>query len=195
VRLVPALPESAPRWGNVVTRGIGRIALRVGGWRIEGEVPDVPKAVAIGAPHTAAADAFLGLWGMLALGIRLRWLGKHTIFRGPLGTVLRVLGGIAVDRSTPGGLVGEAVRLMRASERCFLALAPEGTRQKVERWRTGFYHVALACEVPIVPVALDYRRHVLAIGSPLMPTGDYEADLARIQSHFSADMARHPERY
>jgi 1-acyl-sn-glycerol-3-phosphate acyltransferase len=160
-----------------------------------GTIPDVPKLVAIAAPHTCTLDVFIGLAVLLALGARVRFLAKHTIFRGPVGRVLRWLGGIPVDRTGPGGLVGQVVGQMRESRQFYLALAPEGTRRKVNRWKTGFYRIALAGDVPILPVALDYRRRVAEVRAPLVPSGDYEADLARLRNCFCAEMARHPQRY
>ena len=169
--------------------------LRGFGWRLAGDIPNAPKLVAIAAPHTCTADVFIALAVLLALGVRLQWFGKHTIFWWPLGPVLRWLGGIPVDRTRAGGLVGEATRLMRERTHLYLALSPEGTRKKVDRWKSGFYRIANGAGVPILPVALDYRRGVAQILDPVMPSGDYEADLAKIRSRFCAGMARHPERY
>lgn len=194
-RLVPPLGTSVPRWGNAVTRAIGRVGMRALGWRLVGDIPDEPKAVVIAAPHTCTMDVFVGLAILLASGLRVHWLGKHTIFWEPLGSVLRWLGGIPVDRSAPEGTADQVVATLRQCDRFFLALAPEGTRRKVERWKTGFYRIAMGAGVPIVPVALDYRRKVADIGAALAPTGEYQADLAVLRRHFSADMARHPERY
>ncbi len=164
-------------------------------WGFEGAIPDRPKLVAIAAPHTCTADVFLGLAVILALGVRVRWLGKHTIFWPPLGSVLRWLGGIPVDRTAPAGIVADVVRLVRREPQVLLGLSPEGTRAAVAQWKSGFYRIATAAGLPIVPVALDYSRRLIAIGPPLTPTGDYGADVARLKQHFHAGMARHPERY
>lgn len=169
--------------------------LRLFRWRVTGAVPDVPKLVAIAAPHTCAFDVFVGIAVMLALGARIRWLAKHTTFRWGLGPPLRWLGGIAVNRSTPTGAVRDVIDLMVREERLFLALAPEGTRRKVAEWKSGFYRIAIATAVPIVPVALDYSRRAAHIGPPVMPTGDYRADLVLLKSHFHRGMARHPENF
>lgn len=193
--LVPPLPPAVPRWGNGLSRALGRGMLRGFGWRLAGDIPDVPRLVAIAAPHTCTADVFVGLAVLLALGVRLHWFGKHTLFRWPLGPVLAWLGGIPVDRTRAGGLVGEATRLMGDRTHLYLALSPEGTRQKVARWKSGFYRIAEGAGVPILPVALDYRRGVAQIFEPVRPSGDYERDLARIQALFCPEMARHPERY
>ncbi len=194
--MVPPDPgPSVPLWGNALTRGIGRAALRLAGWTFEGTIPDRPKIVAIAAPHTCTADVFLGIGVILALGVRVRWLGKHTIFWRPLGDVLRWLGGIPVDRSAPAGVVRGVIDLVQKERQLFLALAPEGTRAPVARWKSGFYRIAAAAAVPIVPVALDYSRRRIVIGEPLTPSGDYEGDLVRLKEHFHAGMARHRERY
>ena len=177
------------------TRGLGRAFMRLVRWRVVGSVPNVPRLVAIAAPHTCTLDVLIAIAVLLAIGIRVRWFGKHTIFWEPLGSLLRWIGGIPVNRSAPGGLVNQAVTLFRTEDRLYLGLAPEGTRKKVEHWKTGFYRIAHAAGVPIIPVALDYRRRVADVGPALMPSGDYESDLARLKRHFRAEMARHPERY
>jgi 1-acyl-sn-glycerol-3-phosphate acyltransferase len=193
--LVPPLGPEVPRWGNPATRAFGRACLRLSGWRVTGSVPDIPKLVAIAAPHTCALDVFLGIVALMAIGARVQWFAKHTSFRWPLGPPLRWLGGISVNRATPGGIVREVIDVMCRRDRMYLALAPEGTRRKVTEWKSGFYRIATAAGAPIVPVALDYRRKVVDIGPPLVPSGDYEADVARLKSHFHAGMARHPDRY
>jgi 1-acyl-sn-glycerol-3-phosphate acyltransferase len=193
--LSPDPGPSVPRWGNALTRGFGRAVLRLSGWSFEGMIPDRPKIVAIAAPHTCTVDVFLGIAVILALGVRVRWLGKHTIFWRPLGNVLRWLGGIPVDRTAPTGVVRDVVGLVKHERQLFLALSPEGTRAAVARWKSGFYRIASSAEVPIVPVALDYSRRRIVIGEPLMPSGDYEKDLVRLKAHFHAGMARHRERY
>jgi 1-acyl-sn-glycerol-3-phosphate acyltransferase len=193
--LVPRVPPAIPRWGNRPSRALGRLMLRGFGWRLAGELPNVPRLVAIAAPHTCTADVFVGLGVMLALGVRVHWFGKHTIFWWPLGPVLRWLGGIPVDRTRAGGVVGQATRLFQDHDRLCLALAPEGTRQKVDRWKSGFYRIAHGAGVPILPVALDYRRGVAQVLDPFVPSGSYDADLRTLQALFCAEMARHPERY
>lgn len=194
-RRFPPIPPQAPRFGNAWSRAIGRAALALSGWRVVGEVPDVPRLVAVVAPHTCTMDVLVGLAVVLALGVRVSWLGKHTIFWRPLGGLLRRLGGIPVDRRAPEGVVAQVVEMFRRSDRLYLALAPEGTRRRVERWRTGFHRMALAAGVPIVPVWLDYGTRCVGIGPPLAPGGEPAADLARLAAFFDARMARHPERF
>lgn len=181
---VPELGESTPRRGNVISAALGRWFLAALGWTFEGEIPNVSRAVIIVAPHTSNMDFFIGVAAMFALGIRVEYLGKHTLFFWPLGVVMRWLGGIPVDRRAAAGVVDETVRLFASRERMILALAPEGTRKSVGRWKTGFYFVAREARVPIVPVALDYRRRAVRLGSGFDPTGDLERDLQLLEAFF-----------
>lgn len=192
---VPALGPQVPRRGCALTRAIGRVVLALLGWRVEGVVPDIRRCVAIVAPHTSNWDFVVGLATILALGIHVRWLGKDTIFRGPFAPLLRWLGGIPVDRKNPDGVVDGAVAVLGEHDRVFLALSPEGTRRKVDRWKSGFYRIASRAGVPVFPVSLDYRPKVVGLGAPFSPTGDYEADLVAIQSRYSRAMARNPKFY
>ena len=195
VSRVPELPPSAPGWGNAPSRGLGRVALRILGWRVEGAVPDVPRCVIVVAPHTSNWDLVIGMVTALALGLRFHYLGKHTIFRGPFGRLLRWSGGVPVDRAAPGDIGERTVAMMQGSDRMFLALSPEGTRHKVEHWKTGFHRIALAAGVPIFPVALDYGSRTVRLLPLFVPGADYAADLARLRSLYSPAMARHPESF
>ncbi len=178
---LPPLGEKVPRRGNSASR--------------LGEVPDVPRCVAIVAPHTSNWDFVVGIGALLALGLHGRWLGKHSLFRPPLGRLFHWAGGIPVHRANAEGVVEQAVASLREVTPFFLALAPEGTRRRVERWKTGFYRIACGAGVPIWPVALDYRSRVVRLHPPFAPTGDFEADVGRLRHFFSAAMARHPEGY
>lgn len=177
------------------TRALGRAALSLIGWRVEGEVPDIPKCVAIVAPHTSNFDLPIAIALLLGLDLRINWMGKHTIFWWPLGALLRWLGGIAVDRRSATDVVAHAAALIHAQPRMFLGIAPEGTRKKVARWKTGFYRIAVEAGVPIVTVAFDYPNRRAIIWPPFEPTGDLEADLALIQARYDRSMAFHPERF
>ncbi|NOZ93554.1 MAG: acyltransferase [Acidobacteria bacterium] len=150
-------------------------------------MPGVPRAVMIIAPHTSNWDFLVGISTMLALDLDLSFLAKHTLFRWPLGPVMRFLGGIPVDRTQPRiGTVGTLAARFKSSDRLILALSPEGTRRTVERWHTGFHRIAKAAGVPIIPVALDYRSHTVRFGEPYTPTPDLDHDLARLQAFFAA---------
>ena len=147
------------------------------------------------APHTSNWDFVIGVVAMFALGVRVSWLGKHTVFRRPFGGIMRWLGGIAVDRSAAGGVVETTVARLRHDRQLLLGLSPEGTRRPVERWRTGFHAIAVAAGVPIIPVSLEYRPRRIRIGSLLNPSGDLERDMADLADFFADCSPRRPERW
>ncbi len=145
------------------------------GWRVEGTFPDVPRMVLIVAPHTSNWDFPTGVWVKLAMRMGGRFVGKHTLFRGPLGVFMRWLGGVPVDRTSAAGFVEETARVVRESERMTLVVAPEGTRKRSDKWKSGFYRIAVAAGVPIFPVGFDYRRKVIRFDPLFHPTGRLRA--------------------
>lgn len=185
MRRFPELPPSLPRRGNPLTKALGRTLLALAGWRVEGELPDRRKLVAIVAPHTSNWDFVVGILVVFALGLRVRFLGKHTLFRPPLGWLMRWLGGTPVVRDTPQGAVNDAADMIAREDRVLLGIAPEGTRTRGKPWRSGFYNIALAARVPILPAAFDYPAKALRLFPPFEPTGDYAADLARLQALYA----------
>jgi 1-acyl-sn-glycerol-3-phosphate acyltransferase len=189
----PAL--DAPRRRSPLLRAVGAWLLRVAGWRFRGAVPRLPKFVFIVAPHTSNWDFIIGVAAMFAMDLRIHWLGKDSLFRGPMGRLLRWIGGRPVKRDVAEGVVRDVVATIAAEPEFILALAPEGTRQRVEEWRTGFYRVAEAAGIPIVPVWLDYSRREIGIGEPLTPSGALDTDLAALQALYSAAMARYPAQF
>lgn len=186
-RVVPQLPPSAPQMRQGRLAGwLGRSVLRLGGWRLVGEFPDIPRAVLIAAPHSSNWDGLWGIAAKLALGVRLSILGKHSLFKIPLlGPVLRWQGVIPVNRSAPHGVVEQAVAAMRQADCIWYAMAPEGTRKQVERWKPGFWHIASGAGVPVIPAAFDYPSRTIVIGAPIALSGDMVADIARIQRWYA----------
>jgi 1-acyl-sn-glycerol-3-phosphate acyltransferase len=161
------------------------------GWSFAGSIPDLPKAVIIVAPHTSNWDFVIGAAGMLALDLDLRFLGKHTLFRGPMGVLMRLLGGIPIDRAQPGGgVVAEMGQRFKNSDHLLLALAPEGTRGEVTRWKTGFHQIARAAGVPIVAATLDYGRRQIRFRELFTPSPDVEADVEELQEFFADSLGR-----
>jgi 1-acyl-sn-glycerol-3-phosphate acyltransferase len=191
----PVIGNQVPRRGNPVTRGLGSALLAVFGWRIDGNWPDQPKLVAIIAPHTSNWDFFFGICAIFAIGIRVNWIGKHTLFRRPFGGFMRWLGGTPVDREMSSGRVDQTIALIEQRESFILGVSPEGTRKRVARWRSGFYHVAAGARVPIQLTYLDYSRRVVGIGPTFEPTGDEQADLDSIRSFYDVSWARHPQQF
>ena len=184
-QLVPEVPPRVPRVPyNRFTRWFGRTVLRLGGWRVVGTVPDLPKVVLIAAPHSSNWDGLWGFAAKLALGIRITVLAKRQLFWWPLSVLLRKLGVIPVDRDAPQGTVGQAAQMIVRAERLWFALTPEGTRKRVERWKTGFWKIADATRVPILPAYFHYPDKVIGIGEPFHTTGNAEADITRIREWY-----------
>ncbi len=181
-----ALPPNVPRTpANRFPRWVARTILRIGGWRVVGAFPDLPKAVLIGAPHSSNWD---GIWGMaakIALGLDLRIFAKHQLFWWPLGPLLRRLGVIEVNRGDARGLIEQMLERFRREERFWLGIAPEGTRKQVERWKPGFWKIAKAAGVPVVPAYFHYPEKVIGIGQAFDLGDDMEADIARIRAWYA----------
>ena len=181
--VVLALPPSAPRMPrNRFIEWLGRSLLRAFGWRMVGAFPDIPKAVVIAAPHSSNWDGLLGFGAKFGMGVKLSILGKDALIRIPLlGPLLRWQGVIPVDRSAPHGVVGQAAQAIRDADRMWYAIAPEGTRKPVDRWKPGFWHIARNAGVPVIPAYFDYANKVIGIGPPFELGDDMHADIARIQ--------------
>ena len=195
--IVPDVPESVPRRGSRASRWCFKLLLRIMGWAFEGAFPNLSRFVLIGGPHTSNWDFVVAMVIMGALGVRVTWIGKHTIFVWPFASLLRHLGGLPVDRSAAQGLVEQVSRQFESTERLIVGIAPEGTRRLTEHWKTGFYHIAVAAGVPIVPAYLDFQRKRVGTGSPVMPTQDMESDLRQLKAFYApfAASARRPEWY
>jgi 1-acyl-sn-glycerol-3-phosphate acyltransferase len=159
--------------------------LRLAGWRVVGAFPDVPRLVVAVAPHTSNWDFILGAAAMFALDLKVTFLGKHTLFVWPFSLFLRWMGGVPVDRRSAQGVVGHAVRSFADSPALMVVIAPEGTRRKVARFKTGFLHIAKGAGVPVVLVALDYGERRVKIGPVLQQVGDVEVDRLAIEAHFA----------
>lgn len=191
----PAPGGHLPRRGNRLSRWFGRTFLRLLGWRIEGEFPDRGRFLAIVAPHTSNWDFVIGIAAVLTLGIEVHWLGKHTLFQGPVGPLMRRLGGIAVDRRSPQGYIDQLAGIFERRERFILGITPEGTRRRVERWKTGFYHITRAADVPLVPCYLDYKRRIAGIGRAWKPGADLEVEMRRIEVFYRHIAPKRPHNF
>ncbi len=172
-------------------RWLGRTYLRVLGWRIEGEVPDEPRFVAIAAPHTSYWDFPHMIAFGFATGQYISFLMKKSLFVGPLGPLFRGLGGVPVDRSRAGGLVDSVVREFAERDELIVVIAPEGTRGRSEYWKSGFHQIALKAGVPIAMGFLDYGRKVVGYGPTYRPGDPGSAEL--LANFYSGIRGRHPE--
>ncbi len=157
-----------------------------------GELPVVPKAILIGAPHTSNWDFPICMLAMFATGLRITWLAKHTLFFFPAAPILRWMGGEPVDRRVHADRVRHAISRFAERPQWWLGIAPEGTRRPVPAWHTGFWHIAHGAGVPIIPIVIDWSVRQLRITDPLIPGDDEAADLALIRTRYHSRMARRP---
>lgn len=182
--LPDSLPASVPQFADHAGRRLCRWIVTRCGWSLRGEFPDAKRLVLIAAPHSSWWD---GVWGLLikvAIGIDISFMAKRELFVGPLGWVLRKLGGIPIERSSTHGVVEQMAERLRASESLWVGVAPEGTRKPVEKWRTGFWHIARAAEVPILPVYFHYPERCIGIGPLFHPSANCEGDIQRLRAFY-----------
>lgn len=160
--------------------------LGISGWKIINKPPDIRKFVTIAAPHTSNWDfpIFIAAAGLLRINVS--FLGKHSLFEGVFGWLFYWLGGIPVNRTGKAAseVVDQAVQAFLQRDKLILGIAPEGTRCRVAKWKTGFYRIALAASVPIVPAFLDSKTKTIGFGEAFIPTGDIDADLAFLQNFY-----------
>jgi 1-acyl-sn-glycerol-3-phosphate acyltransferase len=189
--MLPVVGPRVARKGGVLSRFVGVTALRLLRWRVEGDIADHPRYVAIVAPHTSNWDFVVGLAARYALRLDASWLGKHTLFRPPFGWIMRRWGGIAVDRTASHDVVSQTVAEFSARPRVFLVITPEGTRKQVSRWRTGFWHIAKGAGVPILPIVFNWGERVIRIGAPFVPGDDVGKDVEQLRTLFSEASGLH----
>lgn len=168
--------------------------MRLAGWRVEGKLPDLPKFVLIGAPHTSNWDFLLFLGVVFHLKADVRYMGKAELFRSPFGWFFYWCGGIPVDRKKSSGLVEQMVEAYQHSDTFILTIAPEGTRHGVKEWKRGFYHIAKGAGVPIAMAKVDSKQKTMRVGDIFNPTDDIEADMKSIQERFKGMIGVNPRK-
>ena len=154
------------------------------GWKIEGCRPDCDKFIILGAPHTSNWDFVFFLGAANQLGIKPSFMGKTSLFKWPMTNFMLDMGGVPVDRTKRGKYVDQVAAAFEASDELALVIAPEGSRTFKGAWRTGFYHIAMAAGVPIVPAWVNNKTMRGGMGEAMMPTGDYRADLAHLAAFY-----------
>jgi 1-acyl-sn-glycerol-3-phosphate acyltransferase len=191
--VVPQMPPRVPKGGNAFTRWLGGALLRLLGWRVTGGLPDERRFIVIAAPHTSNWDWAIAMVAMFALGLRINYMVKDSAFVWPVSVFLRATGGLPTNRAAPTGLVEDlAARVLHTPE-IILVITPEGTRARVERWKTGFLRIAELAHLPVVQVSWDYPSRTITLGPLAELTGDHEADVARIRAYYRQFTGRNPE--
>ena len=167
--------------------------MRIFGWGVENQLPPGKHFVLIGAPHTSNWDFIFMLAAANILRIRISWMGKHTLFKWPIGWLFRRLGGIPIHREASHGVVAQMADRFAQSDELLLAVAPSGTRKHVDHWKSGFYRIALHAGVPIACGYLDYAGRRAGIGLVFTPSGDLTQDMDRIRAFYKDKHGRYPE--
>jgi 1-acyl-sn-glycerol-3-phosphate acyltransferase len=186
----PSSQPAAPSLAVRVFRPVSRAWLAATGFKVIGRFPDDAKFIVIAAPHTTNWDLPHALAAGIQFGRAIHWMGKASIFKFPFGGLMRWLGGISIDRSKSTNAVGAMVNEFAERDSLALVVAPAGTRSANVPWKSGFYHIAYGAKVPLVCAYIDYTRREIGIADTIVPSGDYEADLKKIQSIYAAIMSR-----
>lgn len=173
---------------------LSRILLRLWGFRLVGDPSNqLPHRIFAVIPHTSNWDFPLGLLVRSAAGIQVRFIAKDSLFKPPLGPLFRWLGGYPVDRSQRHNYVDAVADLFRQTPVLSIAIAPEGTRKKVDRLKTGFYHIARQANVPIIMTKFDFSRKQVVFSPPFYPTYDQQQDFAVMAEFYRDAKGRNPE--
>ncbi|UCH58358.1 MAG: lysophospholipid acyltransferase family protein [Anaerolineales bacterium] len=186
------MPESQTR--SPFSQILSKWIMRLIGWRILGEQPAFRRYVLIGAPHTSNWDFIIAMLMKYSLQMRFHFIGKDSLFRGPMGTIMRRLGGIPVRRESRSNFVAQIVAEFEQREDLIIVISPEGTRSKSPYWKTGFYYIALGAKVPVVMAYLDYKIKVIGFGPSFVPTGDIQADFAHIRELYADKSGKYPDK-
>lgn len=183
------MTDRRPTLLSRITKAVVLWLFRLKGWSVAGEAPAARKFVITGAPHTTNWDFIFFIGTVNHLGLKPSFMGKVSLFKGPLKRFMHDMGGLPVDRSKRNNnYVEEAADHFERAEDLALVVAPEGTRGSDGTWRSGFYHIAMRAGVPIVPAWVNHATKKGGVGPAIMPTGDYAADLAKIAAFYRSVM-------
>jgi len=172
---------------------IGRLWMWFFGWDVVGQIPVGEKFVLIGAPHTSNWDFPFGLFAAYILRMKVSWIGKDSLFKKPFGGVMRRLGGIPINRDSQHGVVDQIAQQLMETDKCAIVMAPSGTRKRRDFWKSGFYWIAHAAQVPLVCGSLDFAKREICLGPCFIPTGNVKEDMDRIRDFYKSVQAKYPE--
>jgi 1-acyl-sn-glycerol-3-phosphate acyltransferase len=178
-----------PAFSQVLAQSLARLV----GWKLTGEFPDIPKYVMIGAPHTSNWDFVFIMLLMFGKNVRFNWVGKDSLFKGPMGGLYKSLGGVPVRRDERRNFVSQIVDEFNRRKELIIAISPEGTRSATRHWKTGFYYMAIGAGVPILMAYIDYPRKEIGVGPLFEPTGDINADFEIIRQFYKDKKGKYPD--
>ena len=169
------------------------MVLKIRGWKIRGELPAVRKFIIIAYPHTSNWDVPLTLSICLMFRLKIHWMGKSSLFRGPLGPVMKWLGGIPIYLNESRNVVQQTVAAFNDADELIVVISPEANRAHVQQWKTGFYHIAVGAGLPIVLGFLDFARREGGYLNTFVPIGDLDRDLQEIKVQYQGIKGKYPE--
>ena len=166
------------------------------GWKIVGDYPkELKKFIIVGAPHTTNMDFVLGALMKYIKELPIGFIGKHSLFKPPYGFIFRALGGVPVDRSKSTNMVDAIIKVFNEKDEFILAISPEGTRTKIDKWKTGFYHIALGANVPVILNAFDFGNKEYLISKPYYLTGDQKKDFLFFLNYYKDVKGKYPDQF
>jgi len=182
---------------TLIAKSISKLYFKLTGWKTVGAIPSsVKKCIIVGAPHTSNWDFIYARIALYIYGYKIRYLIKDSVLKNPIASwFFRVTGAIPVNRSKSNNLTGELAELLKNEDMLYLAIPPEGTRKRVKRWKTGFYRVAIDCNIPIALAFLDYKNKQAGFMKIFYPSGNMIEDFKVIESFYSPEMAANPDYY
>ncbi len=163
------------------------------GWKIINDFPKLKKYVIIAAPHTSWQDFPIAIMAKFIKGAKVNYIGKASLFKPPFGFIFRWLGGAPVDRTKNMNLVDGIINIFNSKEHFVLGMSPEGTRQKVDKWKTGFYYIAKGANVPVAMATLDFSKKEIKISEPYYLTDHMDVDMQQFRNYFDGVKGKHPE--
>lgn len=190
---VQDIGDNVPKRDGKIAKILADKFLKLAGWQIIGDIPNIKKAVLLAVPHTSNFDGVFAIPTLLALDVDIRLLGKKELFKVPvLAQVLRWGGVISIDRQKQGSTLQASIDEFAKRDKLFIALAPEGTRKFTDAWKTGFYYLAMGAGVPIIPIAMDYKSREVRFMMPFVPTGDIDKDLPKLYAYYHGVVGKNP---
>jgi len=190
----PLLGDAVPQRKHPIRTLIGRVVFKLIGWKLEGNLPNRSKLVLVALPHSSNFDFILALSVIWGWGLKLNYMGKHTLFKFPHGFFFRAVGGIPVDRRSPQGLIEKMTSEFNSRSSLMLGLAPEGTRNSDGTLKAGFARIAIAANVPVVPVIVNYKTKTLTLGTLITDLSSVESIISVVKEQGQSGHRRAPAR-
>ena len=188
------VPEHLRSNRSSLSQWLGKTILNSLGWKVSGSIPNEERILIVAAPHTSNWDFVIGMGALLGLNAKIKWIGKHTLFKPGIKWFFSWLGGIPVNRNNPASFIEDVTNMIKRDNGLMIGVAPEGTRKKITRWKTGFLRIAKLTQSKILFIAIDEPSKTIRIENSLfIPTEDRENDLTLVKNYFKKFKGINPE--